>query len=102
MPSSAGLRELRAAGISYAVVDALDESDLRTIGRACADLPLVTGGAGVALGLPDNFRRAALLPGHDVSLAAAAMCAGRSPSLPAAARRPRRSRCGASAMPTRR
>ncbi len=62
------LAELRAAGNSYAVVDALDGSDLRTIGRAAARLPLVTGGAGVALGLPDNFRRDGLLPGHNVSL----------------------------------
>ena len=64
------LADLHASGFSYAVVDALDGSDLRTIGRACADLPLVTGGAGVALGLPDNFRRAGLLPAHDISLEA--------------------------------
>ena len=58
------LANLRASGIAYAVVDALDGSDLRTIGRACTNLPLVTGGAGVALGLPDNFRRAGLRRPH--------------------------------------
>ena len=36
--------------------------DLIEIGAACADLALVTGGSGVALGLPQNFRAAGLLP----------------------------------------
>ena len=31
------------------------------LGEACADLTLITGGSGVALGLPGNFRRAGLL-----------------------------------------
>jgi uncharacterized protein YgbK (DUF1537 family) len=31
------------------------------IGAACADMPLVTAGSGIALGLPQNFRRAGLL-----------------------------------------
>ena len=43
-----------------AVVDALSEADLRAIGEAAADAALVTGGSGVALGLPGNFRRAGL------------------------------------------
>ncbi len=47
--------ELRRIGVSYAVVDAVEEDDLRAIGAACAHMPLVTGGAGVALGLPANF-----------------------------------------------
>lgn len=45
------------------VVDAVADEDLVTIGTAVADLPLVTGGSGIALGLPDNFRRAGLLSG---------------------------------------
>ncbi len=53
---------LREAGVTHAVVDAVADSDLITIGRACADLPLVTGGSGVSLGLPGNFRHAGLLP----------------------------------------
>jgi uncharacterized protein YgbK (DUF1537 family) len=52
---------LRAAGIGHAVVDAIDDADLDAIGEACADLPLITAGSGVALGLPANFRRAGLL-----------------------------------------
>jgi uncharacterized protein YgbK (DUF1537 family) len=47
--------ELQAVGISYAVVDAVADADLREIGAACAGRPLVTGGSGVALGLPANF-----------------------------------------------
>lgn len=53
--------ELRAAGIRYAVCDAVEEIDLARIGEAADELRLVTGGSGVALGLPDNFRRQGLL-----------------------------------------
>ena len=52
---------LRGEGVGMAVVDALSDSDLRVIGEACADLPLLTAGSGVALGLPANFRRAGRL-----------------------------------------
>jgi len=38
-----------------AIVDAIDEADLHAIGRAARGLKLVTGGSGVALGLPANF-----------------------------------------------
>lgn len=48
-------------GHGFAVVDALSNVDLMAIGAACADLPLVTGGSGIALGLPQNFRRRGLL-----------------------------------------
>jgi uncharacterized protein YgbK (DUF1537 family) len=63
-PAAIGRRldELRADGIAYAVTDALDDDDLRAIGTACAEFPLVTGGAGVALGLPESLRRRGLLP----------------------------------------
>jgi uncharacterized protein YgbK (DUF1537 family) len=53
---------LRGAGTRYAVVDALFERHLADIGAACADLALVTGGSGVAMGLPENFRRQGHLP----------------------------------------
>ena len=49
------LDELRRAGVAYAVVDALDDAQLRAVGEACAGLRLVTGGSGVARGLPANF-----------------------------------------------
>ncbi|MEW9612746.1 3-oxo-tetronate kinase [Shinella sp. S4-D37] len=38
-----------------AIVDAIDDGDLRVIGRAARDLRLITGGSGIALGLPANF-----------------------------------------------
>lgn len=43
------------AGRRLIVVDALSETHLLTIGTAQADIPLVTGGSGVAMGLPTNF-----------------------------------------------
>ncbi|QHA83416.1 hypothetical protein E3Z27_17850 [Pseudomonas mediterranea] len=58
---------LRAQGVGMAIADALSDADLYTLGAACADLPLLTGGSGLALGLPDNFRRAGQLRDFDVS-----------------------------------
>lgn len=52
---------LRRDGCAMAVVDATSDKDLATIGTACRDLALVTGGSGVALGLPENFRQRQLL-----------------------------------------
>ncbi|HVE51538.1 MAG TPA: 3-oxo-tetronate kinase [Casimicrobiaceae bacterium] len=52
---------LQEAGVGYAIVDAIDDDDLLDIGAACAGLPLVTGGSGIALGLPQNFRDVGLL-----------------------------------------
>jgi len=48
----------RAAGKRILIVDALQDADLRTIGAACSDMPLVTGGSGIALGLAANFVKA--------------------------------------------
>ncbi|HEX6093855.1 MAG TPA: nucleotide-binding domain containing protein, partial [Dongiaceae bacterium] len=42
-------------------VDATEDRHLLEIGVACTDLPLITGGSGIALGLPENFRRRGLL-----------------------------------------
>ena len=39
----------------------LEDEDLRRLGAACAELALLTGGSGIAMGLPENFRRAGLL-----------------------------------------
>ncbi|GAA0802520.1 3-oxo-tetronate kinase [Cupriavidus gilardii] len=55
------IAQLRADGVRLAIADALSDRDLHVLGEACADLPLVTGGSGIALGLPANFRRAGLL-----------------------------------------
>ena len=49
------------------VVDALRDQDLRHIGAAAKDLPLITGGSGVALGLPDNFRKAGKIGTHGMA-----------------------------------
>lgn len=55
------MERLRADGVRLAIVDALADADLIAIGDACAGLRLLTGGSGLALGLPENFRRAGLL-----------------------------------------
>ena len=55
------LDKLRGSGTAYAVIDAIEDEDLRRLGTACADLALATGGSGAAMGLPENFRRAGLL-----------------------------------------
>ena len=52
---------LLASGHRYALVDALTERHLLAIDEAASSHPLVTGGSGVAMGLPANFRRAGLL-----------------------------------------
>ena len=49
------IAELKAAGVSIAVVDAITDEDLHKLGPALRDLPLVTAGSGVAIGLPQNF-----------------------------------------------
>jgi uncharacterized protein YgbK (DUF1537 family) len=53
--------ELRRAGVRQAIADALNERHLIDLGRAAADLALITGGSGIAMGLPANFRRAGRL-----------------------------------------
>ena len=55
------LATLREQGHRYAVADVVEDRHLRTLGRAAAGHPLVTGGSGIALGLPDNFRAAGKL-----------------------------------------
>ncbi|WP_042259869.1 3-oxo-tetronate kinase [Paraburkholderia heleia] len=57
----ASIDALRADGVRMAIADAVSDADLYTLGQACADLPLITGGSGVALGLPANFSRAGWL-----------------------------------------
>src|SRR5690348_3612692 len=52
---------LRQAGFRHTIVDAIEEHDLEAIGEAAADFPLITGGSGIASGLPENFRRQGLI-----------------------------------------
>lgn len=63
----ARFEQLKADGCNFAVTDALSNDDLMAIGAACADMPLVTAGSGIALGLPQNFRKAGLLADSQVA-----------------------------------
>jgi len=77
----AAMTALKEQGRRYAIVDAVTNNNLAAIGAAAASHALITGGSGVALGLPENFRRAGLLlaqadsgalpdvPGHAAVLA---------------------------------
>jgi uncharacterized protein YgbK (DUF1537 family) len=61
--------KLRADGYRHAIVDAIADRDLEVIGEAAKDFALITGGSGIALGLPENFRRAGLIgDGDDADL----------------------------------
>jgi 3-dehydrotetronate 4-kinase len=51
--------------VRYAIVDAIEDEDLLTLGAACAEMKLVSGGSGAAIGLPENFRQAGLIPKRD-------------------------------------
>ena len=55
------LRRAAREGFRHAIVDAIADRDLEAIGEAAADFALITGGSGIALGLPENFRRPGLL-----------------------------------------
>lgn len=51
-------------GERLVIVDAISDDDLLAIGDACLDAPLITGGSGIALGLPRNFIRQGLATGQ--------------------------------------
>ncbi len=68
---------LKAEGIGAAVVDAVSDADLQSIGSACADMPLVTAGSGVGLGIALHHRDAGHL-GHAATAAQLPRIAGRS------------------------
>ncbi|MBL8575700.1 MAG: four-carbon acid sugar kinase family protein [Mesorhizobium sp.] len=55
------LDHVTAAGSRYIVVDAILDPDLVAIGKAAKDDALISGGSGIALGLPENFRQAGLI-----------------------------------------
>jgi len=55
---------LKAEGVRIAVVDAVSNADLLRLGPALKELPLVTAGSGVAIGLPGNF---GVAPTHDAA-----------------------------------
>ena len=49
------VQSLRANGVGVAIVDATSNDDLLRMGPALSDMPLLTAGSGVAIGLPANF-----------------------------------------------
>ena len=57
----AALDRLASDGVRHVIVDAVADTDLGIIGEAVGDDMLVTGGSGVALGLPAAYRRRGLL-----------------------------------------
>lgn len=61
------VREALAAaggrGERLVIVDAISNDDLLTIAEACKDARFLTGGSGIALGLPRNFIKAGLAKG---------------------------------------
>jgi uncharacterized protein YgbK (DUF1537 family) len=58
---AAAFQSLQSQGTRLAITDATDDEDLRNIGAACRDLSLVTGGSGLAIGLPETYRKVGLL-----------------------------------------
>ena len=60
-PVRTALSKLREQGRRYAIVDAVADTHLLSIGAAVANHALVTGGSGIAMGLPENFRALGLL-----------------------------------------
>ena len=61
--------QLRSEGVRHAVLDSITDDHLLTLGEACADMRLVTGGSGMAMGLPANFFRNGMLqPGQSYAL----------------------------------
>ena len=52
---AARIEALRSDGIRYGVADAVSDEDLRRLAPAVAGHRIVTGGSGIALGLPGNL-----------------------------------------------
>jgi 3-dehydrotetronate 4-kinase len=58
---------LRNEGFGYAVTDAVADRHLLHLGQALHGHALITGGSGIALGLPENYRRAGRLAARDAA-----------------------------------
>jgi 3-dehydrotetronate 4-kinase len=67
MAIRSAMTALKEQGRRYAIVDAVSDTHLAAIGGAAEHHALITGGSGVAMGLPDNFRRRGLLPERDAA-----------------------------------
>lgn len=55
------MNRLSQQGFRHIVLDSVTDEHLMALGEACADLGLVTGGSGMAMGLPANFQRSGSL-----------------------------------------
>ena len=53
----AALIGAQLSGHRLMIADAVRDDDLRVLGEALSEARLITGGSGIAMGLPDNFRR---------------------------------------------
>lgn len=58
---AARFADLKSEGVAVAITDAISDRHLMDTGRALDGMKLVTGGSGIAMGLPENFRRRELL-----------------------------------------
>lgn len=62
------IAQLRAEGVKIAVADAVSNADLLTLADACAELPLLSAGSGLALGLPAAYaQRGWFSPNHNAA-----------------------------------
>ncbi len=55
------IADLRTFGVRQAIADAIVDRHLIALGQAADELKLITGGSGIAMGLPDVFRSKGLL-----------------------------------------
>lgn len=55
------LKECSESAKRFVILDALKDEHLHQAGIACAGLKLITGGSGIAMGLPGNFRERGLM-----------------------------------------
>ena len=55
------LQKCRESKKRFLILDAIKDEHLHQAGIACAGLKLITGGSGIAMGIPGNFRERGLL-----------------------------------------
>lgn len=61
--------DLRSKGVRHVILDSITDEHLMILGEACADMKVVTGGSGMAMGLPANFvRQGSLRAGQSYAL----------------------------------
>lgn len=103
----AAMERAAALGERFIIADALTDAHLVELGAALADMPLITGGSGLALGLPEAYRdrglvaprrerrhyevppgRAAILAGSCSAATRAQVAAAEAAGLPALRLRP--------------